>query len=255
MRAASRAFLLQWDLSLRTPNYWMALVTSVPQTLIFLSVVDSFDRPDLMVNALLAPMLISMWGVSLWTGGGVMRDDRWQGRIEVHLATPASYGLVVVARVAAVIALSLLAVPLVLVTAALTYGVDIRVEHPWLLMVAFLVTAAAMVGTGLIFSSMTLISRAAITFQSAASYPFLLVGGVFVPLDLMPAWVQPLGRVVFLSWSADLIRDAVSAPVVADPWLRLAVIAGLGVAGMVIGQWLVRVIIDRVRVSGELASI
>lgn len=255
MTAMTRAFRMQLELALRTPNYWMALVTGVPQTIIFLSVVDSFDRPDLMVNALLAPILISMWGVSLWTGGSVMRDDRWQGRIELHLATPASYGLVVTARVAAVIALSTAAVPLTLATAALTYGVEIRIAHPWLLAAAFVVTAAAVVGTGIIFSSMTLISRAALTFQSAASYPFLLLGGVFVPLDLMPAWVQPIGRIVFLSWSSDLIRDAVSSPVVADPWLRLAVIAALGAAGMALGQWLVRVIIDRVRVSGELASI
>lgn len=255
MRSATQAFKMQLGLALRTPNYWMALVTTVPQTLIFLSVVDSFDRPDLMVNALLAPILISMWGVSLWTGGSVMRDDRWQGRIEVHLATPSNYGLVVSARVAAVIVLSMLAVPLTLVTALLTYGVDIRIAHPWLLAGAFLVTAAAVVATGIIFSSMTLISRAANTFQSAASYPFLLLGGVFVPLDLLPAWVQPIGRAVFLSWSSDLIRDAVSSPVVADPWLRLAIIAGLGAAGMALGQWLVRVIINRVRVTGELASI
>lgn len=246
---------MQLDLAMRTPNLWMALVTTVPQTLIFLSVVDTFDRPDLTVNALLAPILISMWGVSLWTGGGVMRDDRWQGRIEIHLATPASYGMVVSARVAAVIALSLLAVPLTLATAALTYGVGVRIAHPWLMAAAFLVTAAAVVGTGIIFSSMTLISRAAVTFQSAASYPFLLLGGVFVPLDLLPSWVQPVGGIVFLSWSSDLIRDSVSSPVVADPWLRLAVIAGLGAAGMAVGQWLVRVIINRVRVSGELASI
>lgn len=246
---------MQLELARRTPNLWMALVTSVPQTIIFLSVVDSFDRPDLMVNALLAPILISMWGVSLWTGGSVMRDDRWQGRIELHLATPARYGLVVAARVAAVVVLSVLAVPLTLVTAALTYGVDIRIAHPWLMAAAFLVTAAAVVGSGIIFSSMTLISRAAITFQSAASYPFLLLGGVFVPLDLMPGWVQPIGRAVFLSWSSDLIRDAVSSPGVTNPWLRLAIIAGLGAAGMVLGQWLVRSIIDRVRVSGELASI
>lgn len=246
---------MQMDLALRTPNYWMALVTTVPQTIIFLSVVDSFDRPDLMVNALLAPILISMWGVSLWTGGSVMRDDRWQGRIELHLATPANYGLVVSARVAAVIALSILAVPLTLVTAALTYGVDVQVQHPWVLVAAFVVTAGAVVATGIIFSSMTLISRAANTFQSAASYPFLLLGGVFVPLDLMPGWVRPIGRFVFLSWSSDLIRDAVSSPVVADPWTRLAVIVSLGAAGMVLGLWLVRVIIDRVRVTGELASI
>jgi ABC-2 type transport system permease protein len=246
---------MQLGLAFRTPNYWMTQITTIPQVVIFLSVVDAFGRPDLVANALLAPILITMWATSLWTGGSVMRDDRWAGRLEIHVAAPRYYGLVVVARVAAVILLSLLAIPITLATAAATYGVEVRVAHPWVLVLALLVTAGAIVGTGIIFSAMTLISRAAITFQSAASYPFLLLGGVFVPLELLPGWVQPVGRLVFLSWSSDLIRDAASLPVVDGAGWRLVVIAGLGAGGFLLGQWLVRVIIDRVRVTGELSSI
>lgn len=246
---------MQMRLALRTPNYWMVQATTVPQVLLFLSVVDAFSRPDLVANALLAPILISMWGTALWTGGSVMRDDRWGGRLEVHLAAPNSYGFTVVARVAAVVSLSLLAIPIALITAAVGYGVTISVAHPGLLVATFAATAAAVTATGIIFSSMTLLSRAAITFQSAASYPFLLLGGVFVPLDLLPAWAQPLGRVVFLSWSSDLIRDAVSAAAVPSAAPRLGVVLGLGALGFLAGQRLLRVIIDRVRVSGELASL
>lgn len=246
---------MQIGLAFRTPNYWMTQITTIPQVVIFLSVVEAFDRPDLTANALLAPILITIWATSLWTGGSVMRDDRWAGRLEIHVAAPASYGLVVVARVAAVILLSLLAIPITLLTAASTYGLEVTVHHPWLLALALLVTAAAVVGTGIIFSSMTLLSRAAITFQSAASYPFLLLGGVFVPLELLPGWVQPVGRLVFLSWSSDLIREAVTRPAVDRVAWRLAIVAGLGAAGFLVGQWLVRAIIDRVRVTGELSSI
>lgn len=255
MRAATHAFRMQIGLAFRTPNYWMTQITTIPQVVIFLSVVNAFDRPDLAANALLAPILITMWATSLWTGGSVMRDDRWAGRLEIHVAAPRSYGVVVVARVGAIILLSLLAIPITILTALATYGVEVTVHHPWLLALALLVTAGAIVGTGIVFSSMTLLSRAAITFQSAASYPFLLLGGVFVPLELLPGWVQPLGRVVFLSWSSDLIRDAVSLPVVEGVGWRLAVVLGLGTGGFLAGQWLVRVIINRVRVTGELSSV
>lgn len=242
-------------LALRTPNYWMVQVSTVPQVLLFLSVVDAFDRPDLVSNALLAPILISMWGTALWTGGSVMRDDRWGGRLEIHTAAPIPYGVVVVARVAAVVLLSLLAIPVSIVTAALSYGVSISVAHPWLLIATFAVTAGAITATGIIFSSMTIISRAAITFQAAASYPFLLLGGVFVPLDLLPGWVQPIGRVVFLSWSSALIRDSLSEAPVESALQRLAVIVVLGGLGFFAGQRLLKLIIDRVRLTGELASL
>jgi len=255
VRTVSESFTMQMRLAFRTPNYWMTMVTTVPQVILFLSVVDAFDRPDLITNALMAPILMTMWSTSLWTGGSVMRDDRWRGLLEIHAASPQPYGLVVAARVGAVVLLSLLVLPITLVTAALTYGVDIQVDHPQLLLVTMIVTALAITGTGIIFSSMTILSRAANTFQSAASYPFLLLGGVFVPLALLPEWAHPLGRLVFLSWASDLVRDSVTAEVVEDVALRLGILALLGAIGFVAGQWLIRVVLAKVRVSGEISAI
>lgn len=212
---------MQLSLAFRTPTYWMVLISTPPQVVLFLSVVDTFERPDLIINALMAPVLMNMWATSLWTGGSVMRDDRWLGLLEIHAASPQPYGVVVAARVGAVVMLSLLVVPVTLLTALLTYGVDIQITHPVLLLVTMAITALAVTGTGIIFSSMTILSRAANSFQSAASYPFLLLGGVFVPLELLPDWVQPFGRLVFLSWASDLVRDSVTAEVVEDPVLRM----------------------------------
>ncbi len=246
---------MQLSLALRTPNYWMVLISTPPQVVLFLSVVDAFDRPDLITNALMAPVLMNMWSTSLWTGGSVMRDDRWLGLLEIHVASPQSYGLVVAARVGAIVMLSLLVIPVTLITAALTYGIDIRVTHPGLLTTTMVITALAITGTGIIFSSMTILSRAAVTFQAAASYPFLLLGGVFVPLELLPGWVQPFGRLVFLSWASDLVRDSVAAAAVDGFAFRLGILTLLGVAGFLIGQRLIGVVLHKVRVSGEISTI
>lgn len=254
MRAALTAFRLQWFLALRTPNFWMAQSTAPPQTLLFLSVIDAFDRPDLVTHALLAPMLVSMWGTAVWTGGGVVRDDRWSGRLELHAAAPTSYAVVIAARVGAVVALSMLTVPITLLTAWVTYGVTVNVEHPLLLAVVLVATALAITSTGVIFTSITILSRVGNTFQNSASYPLLLLGGAFVPLALLPAWVHPLGRLVFLSWSSDLLRDSVSAAAV-DHWPgRLSMVLLLGGAGFLTGYRLIRVIMRRVAVTGTLSS-
>lgn len=254
MRAALTAFRLQISLAMRTPNFWMAQSTAPPQTVLFLSVLDAYDRPDLVVHALLAPMLVSMWGTAVWTGGGVVRDDRWSGRLELHAAAPTPYAAVVTARVAAVVTLSLLTVPITLFTAWATYGVTARVAHPGLLVATLLLTAAAITATGIVFTSMTILSRVANTFQNSASYPLLLLGGAFVPLALLPDWVRPLGRLVFLSWSSDLLRDAITSPAVAGWPGRMSMVALLGTAGFLAGYRLIRVIMRRVAVTGTLAS-
>jgi ABC-2 type transport system permease protein len=254
VRAALTAFRLQLHLALRTPNFWMAQSTAPPQTLLFLSVIDAFDRPDLVIHALLAPMLVSMWGTAVWTGGGVVRDDRWSGRLELHAAAPTSYAVVIAARVGAVVALSLLTVPITLLTAWVTYGVTVDVAHPLLLAAVLLATALAITATGIIFTSMTILSRVANTFQNSASYPLLLLGGAFVPLALLPGWVHPLGRLVFLSWSSDLLRDSVSTATVDDWPGRLGMVVALGAVGFAVGYRLIRVIMRRVAVTGTLSS-
>jgi ABC-2 type transport system permease protein len=252
--AAITAFRMQLRLALRTPNFWMAQSTAPPQTLLFLSVIDAFDRPDLVSHALLAPMLISMWGTAVWTGGSVVRDDRWTGRLELHVASPTSYGIVVASRVGAVVLLSLLTVPITLLAAWATYGITISVTHPWLLAAVLAATALAITATGVIFTSMTILSRVGNTFQNSASYPLLLLGGAFVPLALLPGWIQPLGRLVFLSWSSDLLRDSVTAPVVARWPGRLGMVVLLGAIGFYAGHRLIRVIMRRVAVTGTLSS-
>jgi ABC-2 type transport system permease protein len=57
---------------------------------------------------------------------------------------------------------------------------------------------------------------------------------------------------VFLSWSSDLLRDALSPAPVPDLASRLAVILVLGVAAYVLGLALVRRTVDRLRRTGSL---
>lgn len=244
---------MQLALAWRTPNYWMTQATTPVQVVLFLSVVDAFDRSDLLAHALLAPALMTMWSTAVWTGGSVIRNDRWGGLIELHVAAPRAYWWVVVARVAAVVTLSLLVIPITVVTAWATYGVTVSVLHPLALLVALLLTAGAIVATATVLSSLTILSRAAITFQNSASYPILLLGGVFVPLSLLPAWAQPVGRLVFLSWGSDALRQAVIDDDLDGFGLRLLAIGVLGGLTLYGGARLVRVIIDRVRVSGEIS--
>lgn len=252
MSALFTAYRMQLALAWRTPNYWMTQATTPVQVVLFLSVVDAFDRPDLLAHALLAPALMTMWSTAVWTGGSVIRNDRWGGLIELHVAAPRSYWWVVVARVAAVVTLSLLVIPITLLTAWVTYGVVIDVQHPAALLLAVVLTAAAIVATATVLSSLTILSRAAVTFQSSASYPVLLLGGVFVPLALLPGWVQPLGRLVFLSWGSDAIRQSIIEPSLDGITGRLLAVVTLGGLTLFGGSRLVRTILYRVRVSGEI---
>lgn len=109
---------------------------------------------------------------------------------------------------------------------AYLFGVEVSVDHPVVFALAIGATILATTASGLLMSTAFIATRSARTFQNSLSYPFYVLGGVLVPVSFLPDWVQPLSRVVFLSWSADLLRDCLRPGNVDAVAPRLAVIVG-----------------------------
>jgi ABC-2 type transport system permease protein len=126
------------------------------------------------------------------------------------------------------------------------------VAHPGWFALGVLVTCLAMAGTSNIMAGLFVLGRAAVNFQNALNYPFYVLGGVFVPVAFLPGWLRPVSDGVFLSWSSDLLRDSLSAGALVDPGLRVAVIVGLGAAGVAVGWALQAVVLVRIRRTGAI---
>ncbi|MDP8911625.1 MAG: ABC transporter permease, partial [Actinomycetota bacterium] len=65
--------------------------------------------------------------------------------------------------------------------------------------------------------------------------------------------LQPLSAVVFLSWSADLLRSTLEAAPVDDVATRLGMVALLGACGFAAGAFVLDRVLARVRETGDLA--
>lgn len=231
---------------------FLPLITVPFFTLIFLSITEDADRPDLASYAVLAPTLIALWGMALMVAGELIDTERWGGTLEALIATPASFALVITGRITAVTLVSLVAFAETWAIAWVVFGIVVAVPHPVLMLVTVVVTAVAMAGTASMMSAVFVLARSARIFQNSLSYPFYVLGGVLVPVALLPEWLQPVSRVVFLSWSADLLRDSLSAAPVTDVVLRLAIVLGLGAVGLAAGVYLLHRVLIRVRALGTL---
>ena len=134
------------------------------------------------------------------------------------------------------------------------FGASIEIHHPAAFGAAAVVTLAAMAGTAVAMSALFVLARNAPTFSNSASYPFYVLGGILVPVSLLPDWIRPLSSVVFLSWSADLLRAALGAKPIDELVSRLAMILFLGACGFAGGLALLSWILRRVRGNGELGT-
>lgn len=243
----------QWDVVASTPDYWMTLITNPLLAVVFLAIVRNAGRDDLLGHAVLAPALLGMWAMSLFISGEVVARDRDFGLLEASLATPSSYGMVSAGRIALVTVLALFGFVESWLTALLLFGVAIPIRHPLAFAAGLGFSAFAMAGTALLMSALFIRSTSVRRFQNTLSYPFYVLGGILVPVALLPDWVQPFSRIVFLSWSSDLLRDSLNVPPVDDLGLRLLAIATLGAVAFLVGRWLVHRMEDHIRQTGEVS--
>lgn len=252
MHGLAAAFRLQLHV-LRADASQIQTLAMVPLfTVIFLQIVRYADRADLTGYAVLAPVLIAIWALALQSSGEVIEDDRWQGIVDLAVASPTPFAVIVLGRVLAVTLVSLFAFVEVWLVSWIVFGIVVVVEHPLVFALTVVVTAFAAAGTATIMASLFIVTRSARTFQNSLSWPFYVLGGVLVPVSFLPDWLEALSAVVFLSWSADLLRASLAAEAVHDVGYRLAVIVLLGACGFAIGFALLARMIHQARRTATL---
>lgn len=252
LRTALASFRFQLLLMRNDPHAAMALATTPLFAVVFLAIVRHAGRDDLVGFAALAPVLISLWQMSTNVSGEIIAQDRGFGTLEPIVATPASYASVLLGRVTAVSTVGLLSFVEVWLVTRLVFGVTITVEHRAVFVATVMAAVFAMSGTALVMASVFALGRSTRIFQQTMTYPFYVLGGVLVPIALLPEWLQPLSRIVFLSWTADLLRDTLQPGKVDDVAARLAAVAALGGVTLGIGGFLLDRVMRRVRRTGTL---
>lgn len=222
------------------------------QTMGFVAIFRFAGRPDLDLYAVLAPALISLWQMALLISGEVIARERDNQSLESLCAAPGRLWVVLIGRVGVVTGASLLGLVLSAATGWIAFGIGPVVAAPGVFAIAMLATVVATTGTALLFCVFFVNARSPRIFQNAATYPFYVLGGVLVPIALYPDWIQPVSRVVFLSWSADLLRDSVHNAAVPGWAWRCAVVLGLAVAAAVGARALLGATLRNARQEGKL---
>ncbi len=254
MRALIGAIRLQLQIVVADRGYLNEILTNPFFAVIFLGVVRAAGRRDLTTFALVAPVLMTLWALSLEISGNVVSADRGVGILELVVATPARFQTVVFGRVLAVTLLGTVGVVETWLVARIGFGVEVSVHHPGVLACALAATALAMTGTALVMAGAFVLAGGARTFQNTMNYPIYLLAGVLVPISYLPWWLRPMSQLIFLSWSADLLRDSLQPDPAEDVLRRLSAILLLGAGGFLIGSVILRLVLHRVRHLGTIGQ-
>jgi len=253
MTALRAAFRLQLQIIRRIPDYVTYQVTSPLLTVVFLLIVRQSGRTELVPFAVVGPVLIGLWATSLFIAGEVIARDRGSGVFEALVATPAPLPVLVLGRVAASTLLGLVTFAETWFVVVVLMREPLPIPHPALFLAALAATALAMAGHAVLMAATFVLGQSSRPFQRALSWPFYLLGGVMVPVALLPGWLQPLSRGVFLSWSGGLLRDALSPGPVSGVAARIAMVLALGALALAAGWLLTGRMVARSRSLGTMA--
>ncbi len=131
MRGLLAGFRLELHVVRANPDSLIPLVTAPLFAIIFLAIVRQGGRSDLEPDALMAPVLMSLWWIALVQAGSMVTADRWQAVLEPLIAAPTSLASVLVGRIAFLMCVGLLSFFEVWLAGWLIFGVSTRSSIRW----------------------------------------------------------------------------------------------------------------------------
>ena len=182
-------------------------------------------NPHVMVYAGLGASVMGIWSVVTTTASGLLQRERWIGTLELLVASPTRFALVLVPITTAMASLGLLSLVSTLLWGWLLFGITVPVAHPLLFALAIVASIFSIALIGFLLSVAVVRYRTAWAMGNLLEYPGWLLCGFLVPVALFPGWVGWVADVLPPTWGMRAIRDAASG---GSPWLEIGVCLGLG---------------------------
>jgi ABC-2 type transport system permease protein len=161
-----------------------------------------------LVSAAVGASVMGIWSSTSTAGAQAIQRERWQGTLELLAAAPTPFPVTIIPITLAMSTVGLYSMVATAVWGRLLFGISIDVAHPWLLLLAVVITVVAIGMFGFLFSVTVVRLRSAWTLGNMLEYPIWLICGFLVPLSLLPSWVHPIAWVLAPTWGVRAIREA-----------------------------------------------
>ncbi|WP_331772908.1 ABC transporter permease (plasmid) [Embleya sp. NBC_00888] len=230
-----------------------ALVISVIQPVVFLTVASqrgSSADPRRTTEIALGCVMLALWSSTVWGAGTLLRREATQGTLAALLVRPASLLAILMGKTLGIAATGLVRALAAVAIAVPVLGLRVDVPDPAaaaVIAVAALVSAAAM---GLLLCCVVFLSRAGLRIIEALGYPVFVLGGLVIPLDMLPVGLRRPAQVITLHHVTGMVHDAAYGGMPTLVHLAgFALLTALYLAG---GVWAFDVVLRRGRARGTL---
>jgi ABC-2 type transport system permease protein len=233
----TRLLLAGWAFHLKSLSLsTFFILTSAIQPVIFASIAFYMFRagghaPTLLYAAIGAG-LMGIWSTTLFGSGGSIQWQRYQGTLELLVAAPVPFVLVLVPLTLATATIGIYSLTATLLWGWLLFDIPLRIVHPLEFAVAVPATVVGLGLLGLVLASSFVLYRHANALANLLEYPVWLATGLLVPVSLLPGWTHPIAWALAPTWGVRAIREAALG---GEPLPAILACVGLAAAYAVIG--------------------
>jgi ABC-2 type transport system permease protein len=236
-RRVLRLLAVGWVFHLKTLSQSIFFIlTSAIQPVIFASIAfymfRAGGRPGTLLYAALGAGLMGIWSTTLFGSGGSIQWQRFQGTLELLVAAPVPFVLVLAPLTLATATSGVYSLTATLLWGRLLFGVPLELAHPLAFALAVPATVLGLGLLGLVLASTFVLYRHANALANLLEYPVWLVTGLLVPVSLLPGWARPISWVLAPTWGVEAIRASALG---GRPAPAIAMCLLLGAAYLVVG--------------------
>jgi ABC-2 type transport system permease protein len=206
--------------------------------------------PDVMVYAGLGAAVMGIWSVIATTASSLLQRERWLGTLELLVAAPTRFALILVPMTTAMASLGLYSMAATLLWGWLLFDITVPVADPLLFVLSIVASILSIALIGFLLSVAVVRYRTAWAMGNLLEYPGWLVCGFLVPLSLFPDWVGWLAHALPPTWGMQAIRASAAG---GSPWIDVLMCLGLGVVYGLVGALLSETVLRSARRHAALA--
>lgn len=161
---------------------------------------------DFLLPGLLAMSLMMGGIVGIATGIATLRE---RGVLKRLLATPLNPAVFFAVQLVTRLLMALVQAAIMIGIGILAFGAHFY-GNIFTLTIVLAFGASVFLVFGLVMASVAKNVETVEPMSRAATMPMLFLGGVFFPIESMPAWLQPISRALPLTYMSDALRQVIS---------------------------------------------